>query len=197
MYQDVYFELGILPKPTIESSVREGSIDVGVTGDPAFFKSLSYHKFSDEVHHLYVAAESAVSHQLSEGARLRDVPYVKRRYRTGAFETLERRYGLRATATAGSLEAVAILVAAGVGVGILPSHYVSTLPHSTLRIVATPETPVTSPFYVLHRMDAPDAPVINNFVTLLMELGAMSSSAPQLAAELRHNRSLPKPVGAE
>jgi DNA-binding transcriptional LysR family regulator len=171
-YPDIYLELTILPKPRIESSVREASIDVGITGDPVFFKSLSYKKFSEEHHYLYAAAGSMPALLVKEGARLADVPYVKRRYRTGVFEDLEKRYELRAIATAGSLEAVAILVAAGVGIGILPAHYVNTLPHAIFEIVPTSVMPITTSFYVLHRADAGEAPIVAEFVRILADFGS-------------------------
>jgi DNA-binding transcriptional LysR family regulator len=109
---------------------------------------------------------------LKQGAKLGEVPYVKRRYRTAVFEDLEKRYELRATATAGSLEAVAILVAAGVGIGILPSHYVDALPHAVFEVVPASATPLTTSFYVLHRADAGEAPIVAEFVRILGDFGS-------------------------
>lgn len=164
-YPDIFLELTILPKPKIESAVREASIDVGVTGDPFFFKSLNYVQFADEVHYVYVASNSVAAARLREGAKLSEVPYVRRRYKAPAFEVLEKRHQLRATATAGSLEAATILVAAGAGIGILPSHYVACMPHIGVEIVPVAETPFHTQLYAVH--DAGGAPIVAEFVNFL------------------------------
>lgn len=166
-YPDIFFEISTLQKPMIESSVREGSIDVGITGDPAFFKSLRYAQFSDEKHFLYVAPGSATAHQLASGSTLADVPYVRRRYKAPAFEEFEKRHGLRATATAGSLETAAMLVAAGAGLGVLPSHYVNSVPYVGLKVVPLPDTPVVTLLFVVHRGDAGDSPIVAEFISLV------------------------------
>jgi len=164
-YPDIFLEISTLPKPTIESSVREGSIDVGITGDPSFFKSLQYTQFADEKHFLYLAPGSVADRQLGSGYSLADVAYVRRRYKAPAFEEFEKRHGLRATATAGSLETAAILVAAGVGLGILPSHYVNSVQHVGLKIVPLPDTPVATLQFVVYRPDASDSPIVSEFIS--------------------------------
>lgn len=167
-YPDIFVELSTLQKPTIESSVREGSIDIGITGDPAFFKSLQYEQFSAEQHYLYVAPDCAAARQLGSGATLADVPYVRRRYKAPAFEEFEKRHGLRATATAGSLETAAILVAAGAGLGILPSHYVNSMPHIGLKVVPLPDTPVSTVLFLVHRNDAIESPIMSEFISFVV-----------------------------
>lgn len=163
-HPDLYFELSILPKPAVEAAVREGSIDVGVTGDPVFFKSLSYTDLSDEIHQLYVAKNSPAARQIANGERLTRVPYVRRRYKAPAFESIERHYELRATATASSLEAATLLVAAGAGIGILPSHYVSRMPHLNLEIVPIPESPMSTRLYVVGRGSG-DSAIATEFIS--------------------------------
>lgn len=163
-YPDIFFELSTLQKPTIESSVREGSIDIGITGDPVFFKSLQYVPFSVEQHYLYVASDSLAAQHLGSGTMLADIPYVRRRYKAPAFEEFEKRHGLRATATAGSLETAAILVAAGAGLGILPSHYVNSMPHIGVGVVPLPDTPVTTVLYAVYRNEANDSPIMSAFI---------------------------------
>jgi DNA-binding transcriptional LysR family regulator len=165
-HPDIYFELSVLPKPAVEGAVREGSIDVGITGDPVFFKSLSYTELSDEVHQLYVAKGSPAARQIANGERLTRVPYVRRRYKAPAFEAIEQHYELRATATAGSLEAATLLVAAGAGIGILPSHYVGRMPHLNLEIVPIPESPMSTRLYLVSR-DSGDSLIATEFISHL------------------------------
>lgn len=178
-YPDIYFELSVLPKPVVESAVREDSIDVGITGDPIFFKSLSYTELSDEVHQIYVARDSPAALQLAAGERLSRVPYVRRRYKAPAFEAIERHYELRATATAGSLEAATLLVAAGAGIGILPSHYVAPMPHLNLEVFPIPESPLSTRLYVVSRGSG-DSSIATQFIASLVS-GARASQSPFLA----------------
>jgi DNA-binding transcriptional LysR family regulator len=176
-HPDIYFELSILPKPAIESAVREDSVDIGVTGDPLFFKSLTYTEFSTESHQMYVAAGSATARQLAAGERLGRVPYVRRRYKAPAFEIIEKRYELRATATASSLEAATMLVAAGAGIGILPTHYVARLPHLDLKIVPIPESPIMTQLYVVSRGN--DSAIANEFIACLVAGAARAHGTPE------------------
>jgi LysR family transcriptional regulator, transcriptional activator for bauABCD operon len=168
-YPDVYLELTILPKPMVESAVRDASIDVGIVGDPFFFNALKYLKYAEEHHYLYVARDSEIYERLRQGAKLSELPYIRRRYKAFVFEKVERRHDLRATATAGSLEGVAILVAAGVGLGILPSHYVDRLPHLSLHTVPIADMPLVSTFHVVHRPQVDEEILISELVRLLNE----------------------------
>ena len=164
-WPDIHLDLSVLTKPGIETAVRDGRIDVGITGDPLFFRTLNYIQLKSESHNLYASPRivqkmgSDISHQ----------PYVRRRFKTTMFEQVERQNNLRATATAGSLEALALLVAAGVGIGILPSHYVAANPHFALQHIPLPGTPLIAPFFAIHRVESLGVPVIDRFLTLLLK----------------------------
>lgn len=166
-WQEIYLDLVILPKPSIEAQVREGKIDVGITGDPLLFRSLTYSMITEEEHHLYVARGSVIAQQIESGARLSSVPYVRRRYKASIFEAFEQRYDLAASATAGSLEAVAMLVASSAGIGILPTHYVEAMPHLDLQPVPMPGGSIKTPFYAVYRSLHSLAPLTRSFVQLL------------------------------
>lgn len=162
-FPEINFDISVLAKPNIEAAVKDGRIDIGVTGDPLFFQSLNYVKLTSEIHHMYASPRLAAE-RASDPSQ---IPYVKRRFKAATFEAIEKRNHLTPVATAGSVEAVAMLVASSVGMGILPSHYVDANPKLGLQIVAMPGTPLIAPFYAIHRNDAADAPIIGSFIKLL------------------------------
>ena len=166
-FPGIYPEVLMLPQGAVEEAVRNRTIDLGITADPLFFQSLVYDEVFAELSSFYVARGSALDERLKRGEPVSQLPYVRRRHRALSFQTMEQRYNLQAGATADGLEAAAMLVGAGVGIGFLPVHYVEQMPSLSVRRIEHESTPLKVQFYAVTRASVSQTPAVTQMVKLL------------------------------
>lgn len=184
-YPSMFPEIYILQHGTIEEAVRTRTVDVGIANDPVYFANLEYKEVFHEFSSLYVANGTALDKRLREGAKLSEIPYIRRRNKFSTFQKMEKLFALSPQAMADGLEAAALLIASGVGIGFLPSHYVELFPQLGLRRIAAEPTPLKVPFYAIARAGINEVPTAAHFVRLL------SKWAEQPAGPKESGREIP------
>lgn len=170
-FPDIFVSILMFRPSAIEVAVRERRIDVGFVGAPEFLQSLSYSKAFTEEYRMYALAGGAVEHEcrrlLALGSDIGKAGYVARQYRTLAFVEIERRYNLVPTCLADSVEAAATGILAGLGVGILPTHYAEAVGPDRLTEIALEGMPLRTQFYMIHRNDGSNGAVVKALRNLL------------------------------
>jgi DNA-binding transcriptional LysR family regulator len=166
-FPGIYPEVVLLQQATLEEAVRNRTVDLGITADPLYYQSLAYEEIFAEQSRMYVAQGSTLDERLTAGEPVSHLPYVRRRHRALTFQKLEQQYNLQPGATADGLEAAALLVAAGAGIGFLAAHYVESMPALRLREVEHESTPFDIQFYAVTRMSVSQPPALVQMVKLL------------------------------
>lgn len=168
-FPGLYPEVLMLQQSTVEDAVRNRTIDLGITADPMLFQSLTYDEIFSEHSSFYVAAGSTLDQRLLNGEPLSHMPYIRRRHKAQSFQNIEQRYDLQPGATADGLEATAIIVAAGLGIALLPENYVEQMLSMSLRKIEQEGTPLRVQFYAVTRATMPATPVVTQMVKILSD----------------------------
>lgn len=144
------------PVSVIDVNVRDGRLDLGITGQPEDLAQLIYEPAFKESQNLYIAGYSphlALARELADGRGGpgdAQIPYIARDYRADMFARFERRLRMQIVARGSTLESVHASVLAGIGCALLPSH----LAGSSLVEIPTPHTPIEVQFHFAYRRDA-------------------------------------------
>jgi|GEM_PF-117645 Transcriptional regulator len=177
-FPQIFPEVYMLQHGSVEEAVKSRAVDVGITPDPGYFRSLDYTEVLQEITGLYVAAGTELDAKLRRGAPLSELPYIRRRHKAAAYQRMETMLDLDAGGLADGLEAAAMLVGAGVGIGFLPFHYVEQFPPLRLRRVEAEGTPFQLSLYSVTRAGAAENPAAARFVRLLKEADAPAQAQP-------------------
>lgn len=189
-HPDLSIDLSVAPQPTIEVAVRERNLDIGVLAQPAHLSPLVYAETFAEEQRVYIAKDhplrdriiTAFVHQESIPG---GIPYVTRRYKAPALDLLQQRYNLRTVSTVNSVEAAATMIAAGWGIGVLPTYYARLLAEQGLVEVPVPEAPIRFPLYLIHRSDSSQEPTTRTMRKYLLhhEIPTPRSRQPLVPTE--------------
>lgn len=162
-FPQIYPEVHMLQHGSVEEAVKSRAVDVGITSDPGYFRSLDYVEVFHELTSLYVAEGTELDMRARREA-LGALPYIRRRHKAAGYQRMETLLDLNPRALADGLEAAAMLVGAGVGIAFLPSHYVGQLPQLGLRRIEAEGTPFRLPFFAVIRAGAAENPAAASFV---------------------------------
>jgi DNA-binding transcriptional LysR family regulator len=190
-YPDLFVELSLLSPPAIEIALRERRLDVGITAQPTGLSPLEYTEAFSEQHRIYISRDHPRRTEIEaafagKNHSLETIPFIARRYKAPTIDKLEQSYHLSPVATVDSVETAATLIAAGFGVGVLPTHYADLLSRLDLVEVAAPETPLILPFFIAHRSDMEKEPAIRMFRKFLLQQRPKGDSTEQKSRDARH-----------
>lgn len=178
-HPDILIKVSVLVPSVIEVQVRERRLDFALTGQPQWLQPLVYRLAAVEEDRLYVARSSPHFVHLAQalsrpGGPSEAIPYIERDYRADQINAFERTWPLKVVGSGNSIEAVATLVASGLGCGILPGHYVDALGAHDLVGFDVPGAELRVPIYIVYRRDAAYQPALN---ALIRRFGAPGGDA--------------------
>lgn len=161
---DVQVSVSMHPVSVIDVKVRNGELDIGITGQAEGLPALAYAKAFKENQRLYIARYSphvtlarcvsatiVSGHKPPPGVR---VPYIARNYRADVFAELEQALPFQVVARGSSLESILASVLAGIGCALLPDHILSKTGGEQLVEVPTPFTPMDVQFLFAYHKDS-------------------------------------------
>jgi DNA-binding transcriptional LysR family regulator len=189
-YPDMFVELSLMSPPTIEIALRERQLDVAVTAQPNYLSPLTYLPVFSEEQRVFIARDHPDREAIEAALTTPDmngrpIPFIARRYKMPSFNRMERAYPLVPVATVDNIETITTLIAAHVGVGIIPTHYADLMQSFDLVEIGVPMAPLTVTFYIAYRSDMAEEPTIKVFREVL--LGSQSETGKDKAAILARN----------
>ena len=176
-FPDTLINVSVHETTTLDVSIRERRLDVGVTGQPAWLQPLQYTKLFLEEHRLYVGTNCPLLDEVrrSLGKAPTEIknplPYIARSEQTDGFRGFEDRYPTSVVSRCANLEAVLAAVLSGAGCALMPVKFVESVHRDDVVELPVKEAPFFVQFYLAYRRDAVKQKGLKTFLSQFAKTG--------------------------